>query len=105
VKKKISRIPDIPSMPTFGKKFSYKDRTPQFMLIVLLACFVVLAVWLDSRDFEKDRAECMDSVNKSREKGLIVPSGKPVTPKDTGSCTNKKAGVLSVRLDLFSYYF
>ena len=67
------------------------------MLIVLLACFVVLAVWLDSRDFEKDRAECMDSVNKSREKGLIVPSGKPVTPKDTGSCTNINAGVLSVR--------
>ena len=92
-------------MPTFGKKFSYKDRTPQFSLIVLLACIFVLVGWLGSRDSEKDHTEEVCSVNKSREKGLIVPSGKPVTPKDTGSCTNKKAGVLSVRSGLFSYYF
>ena len=105
MKKKISRIPDIPSMPTFGKKFSCKDRTPLFLLIVSLACFFVLVVWLSSRDSEKDHPEGVGSVNKSREKGLIVPSGKPVTPKDTGSCTNKKAGVLSVRPDLFSRYF
>ena len=105
MKKKISRIPDIPSMPTFGKKFSCKDRTPQFSLIVLLVCIFVLVGWLGSRDSEKDHPEGVCSVNKSREKGLIVPSGKPVTPKDTGSCTNKKAGVLSVRSGLFSYYF
>ena len=101
MKKKISRIPDIPSMPTFGKKFSYKDSTPLFLLIVSLACFFVLVVWLGSRDFEKDYPEGVDSVNKSREKGLIVPSDKPVTPKDTGSCTNINAGVLSVRSDIF----
>ena len=101
MKKKISRIPDIPSMPTFGKKFSYKDRTPLFLLIVSLACFFVLVVWLGSRDSEKDHFEEVGSVNKSREKGLIVPSDKPVTPKDTGSCTNINAGVLSVRSDIF----
>ena len=90
MKKKISRIPDIPSMPTFGKKFSYKDRTPLFLLIVSLACFFVLVVWLGSRDSEKDCPRDVNGVNKSREKGLTVPSGKPVTPKDTGSCANKK---------------
>ena len=47
--KKLSRIPDIPSMPTFGKKFSHKDRTPQFMLVVFSVCLFVLIVWLSSR--------------------------------------------------------
>ena len=54
-----------------------------------------------SRDSEKDRPRGVNGVNKSREKGLTVPSGKPVTPKDTGSCTNINAGVLSVRSDIF----
>ena len=61
------------------------------MLIVLSACIFVLVVWwLGSTEYT-------GGVNKNREKGLIVPSGKPVTPKDTGSCTNINAGVLSVR--------
>lgn len=101
MKKKINRIPDIPSMPTFGRKFSNKDRTPLFLFIVSSVCIFVLVVWLCSRDSEKDHPEGLCSVNKSREKGLIVPSDKPVTPKDTGSCTNKKARVLSVRSDIF----
>ena len=101
MKNKTNRIPDIPSMPTFGRKFSYKDRTPQFVLVVLLACIFVLIGMLGSRDSEKDHEEGGGSVNNSREKGLIVPSGKPVTPKDTGSCTNKKVRVHSVRSDTF----
>lgn len=88
--RKLSRIPNISSMPTFGRKFSYKDRTPQFLLIVAIVCIFVLTVWLGSRDSEKDRPRGVNGVNKSREKGLTVPSGKPVTPKDTGSCADQK---------------
>ena len=101
MKKKINRIPDIPSMPTFGRKFSNKDRTPLFLLIVSSVCIFVLVVWLCSRDSEKDHPEGLCSVNKSREKGLIVPSDKPVTPKDTGSFTDECFLLGSI----FFYYF